>query len=105
MAYVGRPEDDLGEHPVERARLERDRAPLAVDGGPGDPAAASEQIGHDLAGARVCIDPRADEAGRRRWRESVEDGEGGARLGVMGSTTGHRTDASRCQPTDGTLGR
>src|SRR4029079_19593109 len=53
------------------------------------------QVRHDLAGPGVRVDPGAEEAGRRRWRESVEDGEGGTPLAVMGSTTGHRTDASR----------
>src|SRR4029077_13119605 len=86
MADVGWPEDDLGEHPIERARLERYRSALAGDGRPRDPATAPEQVRHDLTSARVRVDPRADKAGRRRWRESVEDGEGGTRLGVMGST-------------------
>ena len=74
MADVGRPQDDLGEHPVERARLERDGAALAVDGGPGDPAAAAEQVGDDVAGPGVRVDPRGDDGRRRRRREAVEDG-------------------------------
>src|SRR3954451_22942906 len=95
MSDVGWPEDDLREQPIERTGLERDRAALAIDGRPGDPAAATEQVGDDVPWARVRVDPGADEAGRRRWRKSVEDRKGGTRLGVMGSATGHRTDASR----------
>ena len=74
MADVRRAQDDLGEHPVERARLERDGAALAVDGGAGDPAAATEQVGHDIAGSRVGVDLRRDDPGRRRRRETLEDG-------------------------------
>ena len=74
MAHVGRSQDDLGEHPVERARFERDGAALAVDRGPGDPAAATEQVGHDLARSGVGVDPRGEDARRWRRREALEDG-------------------------------
>ena len=74
MADVRRPQDDLGEHPGQRARFERDRPALAVDRGPGDPAAPPEQVGDDVARARCGArsGPRrgpaaaAARAGRRR---------------------------------------
>ena len=75
MADVGRPQDDLGEHPGQRARLEGDGPALAVDGRPGDPAAAAEQVGHDVAGAAVELDPGGHDRGRRGRRDPVEDGQ------------------------------
>ena len=81
VADVGRPQDDLGEHPGERARLERDRPALAVDGGPGDPPAAAEEVGDDVAGPGVELDPGGDDRRRRRGREAVEDGQRVPRLG------------------------
>ena len=60
---------------VERARLERDGPALAVDGRPGDPAAAPEQVGHDVARSGVEVDPGGDDRGRRRRRDPVEDGQ------------------------------
>ena len=72
VADVGRPQDDLGEHPGQRARLERDRPALAVDRGAGHPAAAAEQVGDDVAGARVELDPGGDQRGRRRRRRPLE---------------------------------
>ena len=74
MADVGRAQDYLGEHPRERARLERDRPPLAVDGETGDPAAPAEEIGHDVAGTRMEVDPGRHHRGRRGGRDAVEDG-------------------------------
>ena len=74
MADVGRAQDDLGKHPVERTRLEGHGAALAIDGGAGDPAAATEQVGHDIARPRVGLDLRGDDPGRRRRGEALEDG-------------------------------
>ncbi len=74
VADVRRSQHDLGEHPSERARFERDRAPLAVDGGPGDPAATAEQVGHDVARPGVRDRSGRRPRGRRRRRQAVEDG-------------------------------
>ena len=63
MADVGRPKHDLGEHPRQRARLERDRPALAVDGRPRHPAAATGQVDDDVAGPGVELDPGGDDAG------------------------------------------
>ena len=63
MAEVRRPQHDLGEQPRERGRLERDGAALAVERGPGDPAAPAVQVDDDVAGTGVRLDPRDDEAG------------------------------------------
>src|SRR6185436_11886151 len=52
VAEIGRPKDDLGEEPGQRAGLEREAASLPVDGGAGDPAAAAVEVGHDVAGRR-----------------------------------------------------
>ena len=95
MAHVGRPQDDLGEHPRERARFERDRPALAIDGRPGDPAAAPEQVDDDVARPGVEVDPRVDDRRRRRGREAIEDGKRVPRLGDGGSASGHAADASR----------
>ena len=95
VADVGRPEDDLGEHPRERVRLDRDRQALPVDGRPRDPAATAEQVGDDIAGSRVLFDPRGHHRGRRRGRDPVEDRKREARPGIEGSTSGHQADASR----------
>ena len=82
MADVRRSQHDLGEHPVERARLERDRAALPVDGRPGDPAATPEQVGHDVAGTGVVVDPR------RRRRRRAARARGGRRR-VARNPAGH----------------
>ena len=95
VTHVGRPQHDLGEHPGERARFERDRPALAVDGRPGDPAAAPEQVDDDVARPGVEVDPRVDDRRRRRGREAIEDGKRVARLGDGGSASGHAADASR----------
>jgi len=47
---------------------------LPVDRGAGDPAAAPEQVGHDVARPGGVVDPGTDQAGRGRRREAVEDG-------------------------------
>ena len=95
VADVGRAQDDLGEHPRQRVRLDRDRQALAVDGGPRDPAATAEQVGDDIAGSRVLLDPGGHHRGRRRGRDPVEDRKREARPGIEGSTSGHQADASR----------
>ncbi len=91
---VGRSQHDLGEHPRQRARFERDGLALAIERRAGNPATTSEQVGHDIAGPRVLLDPCRHD---RRWRgrcHPVEDRQRVARLGVEGSTSGHREDAS-----------
>ena len=62
MADVGRSQDDLGEHPRERARFEGHDPPLTVEPRPGDPAAAPERVGDDVAGTGVRVDQGDDEA-------------------------------------------
>ena len=54
VAEVRRPEDELGEEAGQRRRLEADGAALAVDRGPGDPAAATVEVEDDVAGAGVA---------------------------------------------------
>ncbi len=66
VAQVRRAEHDLGQQPVEGGRLEADRAPLPVDRGAGDPAAAAERVEHDVAGRRGGLEPGGDQRGRRR---------------------------------------
>ena len=95
MTDVGRPQDDLGEHPRERARFERDRPALAIDGRPGDPGAAPEEIDDDVARAGVEVDPRIDDRRRRRGREAVEDGKRVPGLDDGGWASVHAADASR----------
>ncbi len=80
MAEVWRPEDDLGQQAVERRALEAHALALAVDGGPGDPAAPPEQVEHDVAWGRCRLDPRGDEGGRRRRREPLECRQAEARF-------------------------
>ena len=75
VAQVGRPEDDLGEQPVERRRLEADGLALGVDGGAGDPAAAAEQVEDDLARLRCGLEAGRDQRRGRRRREPLERGE------------------------------
>ena len=75
VADVGRAKDDLGEHPGQRARFEGDGLALAIDGRPGDPSAAPEQVGHDVAGAAVELDPGGHDRGRRGRCDPVEDGQ------------------------------
>ena len=95
MPDVGRPQDDLREHPGQGAGLERDGAALTVHCRPGHPPATPEQIGDDLPRSRVQVDAGRDDRRRRSGREAVEDRKRIAWLGVEGSATGHRTDASR----------
>ena len=95
VADVGRPQDDLSEHPGERRRFERDRQALPVDGGACHPPAPTEQVGDDVAGSRVRFDPGGHHRGRRGGRDPVEDRKREARPGIEGSTSGHRSDASR----------
>lgn len=71
---IGRAKDDLREHPGERARFERHRSSLAVQRGAGDPAAAAEQIDHDVARPGVKVDPGGEARWRRCGRDAVEDG-------------------------------
>ena len=76
VADVRRTEDDLGEHPRQRARLERDRPALAVDRGARDPAAATEQVDDDIARVRCGAS----------IRDATSDGDGaGARRSKTGS--------------------
>ena len=79
---VRRPQHDLRQHPRQRARFERDRPPLAVHRRPAHPAATAEQVGHDVTGPGVLIDPGGHHRGRRSRRQTVEDGQRVARLGV-----------------------
>ena len=82
VAHVGRPQDDLGEEPGQRVRLHRDGPPLAVDGGPGHPAAPPVQVDDDVTGRRVALDGRGDEVGRRRRTEALERRERDRRVGA-----------------------
>ncbi len=91
VADIGRTQDHLGEHPAERARFERDRSSLPVDGGSGHPTAAPEQVGDDITRPAVEVDPRR----QHRWwwwrRQPIEHGQRIARFGVGdGSSACHR---------------
>jgi hypothetical protein len=57
VAHVRRSQDDLGEHAGERARFDRDRAALAIDRRPRDPAATTGEVGDDVTGTGVRLDP------------------------------------------------
>ena len=80
VADVGRPEDDLGQQPGERARLERGRPTLAVDRRARHPATAAVEIDHHVAEARMGLDPGGDELGWRGWRQAAECREREPRL-------------------------
>ena len=82
MADVGRAEDDLRQHPRQRARFDRDGATLAVDGRTRDPAAASGQIGDDVTGTGVGLDPRREQGLRRCRRKALEDRQVAAHVGA-----------------------
>ena len=75
MADVRRSEHDLGQHPGERARFDRDGATLPIDSGTGHPAATGGQVGDDVTRARVRIDARREEAaggaGARRSNTAI----------------------------------
>ena len=103
MADVRRPEHDLGEHPGQRRRFDRDRAALAIEGGAGHPAAAAGEIDDDVAGAGVRLDPRGEQRRRRGGREPIERGQRIARFGARGGdTAGHGPDdASPRRASDG----
>ncbi len=75
MADIRRAEDDLGQHPGERRRLDRDRAALAVQGGACHPAAPPGEIGDDVARSGVGFDSRREQGQRRSGREPVEGRE------------------------------
>ena len=96
MAEIGRSKDDLGQHPGERTRLKRDRPPLVVDGGPGNPATPAEQIRDDIARPAMQVDLGGQDRGRWRRGDAVEHRQRVAWFGVgEGSPTGHPLDASR----------
>ena len=71
VAQVRRPEDDLGQEPVERRALEADPLALAVDRGARDPAAAPEQVEDDVARRGRGLDPGGDQRGRRAAARSA----------------------------------
>ena len=73
VADVGRPQDDLGQHPCQRVRLERDGPALPVEGRAGDPAATTEQVRDDVAGPGMRLDPGRDEGLRRRREQPIVD--------------------------------
>ncbi len=50
VAYIRRPQHDLRQHPGQRIRFERHGSALTIDGRPGDPAPATEQVGDDVPG-------------------------------------------------------
>ena len=85
MAHVRWAEHDLREHPRQGARLDRDRTPLAVDRGAGDPAAAAGEIGDDVTRARVGIDARSEQGRRRGRRQALEDRQRQVRAGRVGA--------------------
>ena len=58
VAHVRRADDDLRQHPGQRARFDRDRAALTVDRGTRHPAASTGQIRDDVSGSRVRLDAR-----------------------------------------------
>ena len=91
VAEVRRPQHELREESGQGARLDADRAPLAVDRGMGDPAAAPVQVQDDVTGPGVGLQARGNE--RRRWRrcQPIEEREGEAGLGSdEGRATRHR---------------
>src|SRR5204862_4783306 len=58
VAEVRWPENDLREEPGQRARLEAEGPPLAIDRRARDPAAPAVEVGHDVAGRRVRLQAR-----------------------------------------------
>ena len=76
VAQVGRPEHHLGEQAGQRPGLEAEAATLPIDRRPGDPAAASVQVGDDVARRGVRLEPGVDEVGRGRRREPFVGGQG-----------------------------
>ena len=80
VADVRRPEDDLGEQPGQRARLQRRRPALAIDRRAGHPATPAVEVDHDVTEARVGLDPGGDELGRRGRRQAAERREREPRL-------------------------
>ena len=73
MTEVRRSQHELRQKAGQRGRFEADGAALAIDGGTPDPTAPARQIEDRVAGLGVGVDPRGDEAGRRRWGEAVEE--------------------------------
>ena len=73
VADIRRPQDDLRQHPRQRVRLETDRPALLVEGGTCHPTASAEQVGDDIAGARVRLDPGGDEPPEGRGEQPIED--------------------------------
>ena len=102
VAHVRRPQHDLGEHPRQRRRFDRDRAALAIEGGPGHPAAAAGEIDDDVAGPGMRLDPGGEQRRRRGGREPLEGGQGVARFGAGGGdTAGHGLDDASPRPRRG----
>ena len=66
VADIGRAQDDLGQHPGERVRLQADGPALLVESRAGDPATTAEQVRDDVTGPRVRLDPGRDEGLGRR---------------------------------------
>ena len=75
VAQIGRAEHDLGEETGQRACLEAEPAALAIDRGSGDPPAAAVQVGDDVAGRRIGLQPGMHELRRWRLREALEGGQ------------------------------
>ncbi len=96
VAQVRRPQDDLGEEPVERAGLQADGLALAVDGRPGHPAAAAERVQDDVTGCGAGVQARVDERRRGRRRGALECREAEPRFGSKEErSTRHARDCRR----------
>ena len=99
VAHVRRAEDDLRQHPGQRARFDRDRAALTVDRGTRHPAASTGQIRDDVSGSRVRLDARRKQERRRRRRQPLEDREVAAHVGAGGVVPdGHLANATSLVP-------
>ena len=95
MTDVGRPEDDLGQQPGERARLEAGGPALAIDGGPGDPAAPAVEVDDDVARPAVGLDPGRDQLGRQGRRQPAEGRQRPARVAAQERIAGgHRRNCA-----------
>ncbi len=75
MTQVRGPHDDVGQEAGERRRLDRDGPATEGQGGAGHPAAAPEEIHHDVVGGRGGLDPGGEQLGRQGGRQTGEDGE------------------------------
>ena len=85
MAEVRRAQDELGQEPGQRRGLEAHRPPLAVDGGPGDPATTPREVedvspGFAWLSIRVAISAGGGGGASRSKNGSVNPGSARTRV-------------------------